>query len=69
LAVTPGKKLVRISGGRKTGKKITTAGASGVPRETEVIEPLVPAIYNDQSTLTVEIAAGKRNEHNFDLKP
>ena len=68
LAVPPGKKLVRIWGDRKTGKKITVA-AAGAPRETDEVEPLIPAKYNDQSTLTVEVVAGQTNDLPFDLKP
>ena len=37
--------------------------------KVDELESYIPAIYNEKSTLTCEIAAGTANQHNFDLKP
>lgn len=64
-AVPPGKKIVRIHGMRKTGKTVD----NGFGGKIDEVKPYIPAKYNDRSSLTVEIVAGKANEHNFNLEP
>lgn len=62
----PGPKVVRIRGSTRIRRK-----AEVMPGKFEVVDdlvPVVPPVYNDRSTLTVEIKAGQENVHNFDLK-
>ncbi len=68
-SVMPGKKIVRITAMRKTGRK-HDASMPGSARRVWVdeLEQYIPAVYNDDSTLTCEVVAGKANEHNFELK-
>ena len=74
--VTAGKKIVRITAVRKTGRQVEGglsgaegAGGPSAPAGTvDEIEHFIPAIYNQQSTLTCEVVAGEANEHNFELK-
>ena len=75
--VMPGKKVVRITAIRSTGRQVdagmpgaTGAGGPSSPGgKVDELESYIPAIYNEKSTLTCEIAAGTANQHNFDLKP
>jgi len=63
----PGKKIVRIRGVQKTGRKIE-AGMPA-PKGTMVDEiKQLPDIYNDKSTLDIDLAPGKPIEHDFNLK-
>jgi hypothetical protein len=66
-APLPGKKKVRITATRKTGRKV----ASGPLRNTMVdeIESYIPEIYNIDSTLTCEVSPDGSKTINFDLKP
>ena len=73
--VVPGKKTVRITAVRKTGRKhdasmpgATGKGPSGGETLVDEMEQYIPAIYNEKSTLTCEVVAGKTNQHNFELK-
>jgi hypothetical protein len=59
----PGKYRVEIFWHKKTGNKVR--GEGGRPKD-EVVEGL-PAKYNAESELTVEVQAG-RNTFDFDLK-
>jgi hypothetical protein len=63
-----GRKVVRIRGVLKTGRKVE-AGPP-VPKGVLIdeIKGPIPAAYNEQSTMTVDLAAGKVNEHDFPLK-
>ncbi len=65
-AAVPGKKIVRISASRATGRKIEAGPPS--PPGTLVDEVLfVPASYNDKSMLSVQLEAGEAI-HNFALR-
>jgi len=66
--VMPGKKTVRIFGLRKTGKQVAGGVASDMSQMVDEIEQYVPAIYNEQSTLTCEVVAGYDNRHDFQLE-
>ena len=65
--VTPGKKIVRITATRSTGKKIEAGPPEPAGTMVDEIVSFIPEIYNQKSTLTVEIAAGEAT-HNFELK-
>jgi hypothetical protein len=60
----PGKKIVRIFGVQKTGRRV--AGFGGVMAD-EVV-PYIPDIYNARSTLTCELVAGGSSQIDFNLK-
>ena len=66
-APLPGKKIVRISAIRKTGRKVADnfkpAGAT-----VDDVEPYIPAIYNSRSTLSCEVAGQTGNRLDFHLK-
>jgi hypothetical protein len=65
-AVVAGSNLIRIRGFRKTGKQVSAMPASrGMVDE---IVQFIPAQFNDRSTLTADVEAGKEVEVNFDLK-
>jgi hypothetical protein len=64
---TTGEKIVRIVGSRKTGRKIPAGSPPGAMTDEWV--QCIPSLYNDQSTLRVQITPGKDNTHDFDLKP
>ncbi|MFH1918534.1 MAG: hypothetical protein ABIP48_01420 [Planctomycetota bacterium] len=74
--VMPGKKIVRITAVRKTGRQhdasMPGAEGAGGPSAPAVmvdqLESYIPAIYNQKSTLTFEVVAGKGNQHDFELK-
>jgi hypothetical protein len=70
--VPPGKKVVRITAQRKTGKKIPLEsmfpkGMVPAGVMTDEIIKYVPAKYNDQSELTADVGGGA-NHLDFDLK-
>lgn len=71
--IAPGKKIVRITAQRKTGRKVplsTIMPAEMCPpgATTDEIEKYIPARYHAQSELTAEITSGS-NQVDFDLKP
>lgn len=66
-APVPGKKLVRISGVRKTGRKVCD-GFSATGAMVDEIERYVPDIYNTRSTLSCEIADNGSPQIDFHLK-
>jgi len=73
--VMPGKKTVRITAVRKTGRQTdasmpgaTGAGPTGGATMVDEMEQYIPPIYNEKSTLTCEVVAGKTNQHDFELK-
>jgi hypothetical protein len=61
--VPPGKKIIRITAARNTGKKVEPM--PGAPKVDEV-EQFIPPAYNSASKLTCEVAAG-RGRHDFAL--
>ena len=67
-AATPGEKIVRIVGLRKTGKMVEAGPPA--PKGTLIaqLEQCVPAQYNDHSKLRVNVTPGKPNTHNFELE-
>ena len=66
--VMPGKKTVRITAVRKTGRQIEAGPPAPPGTMVDVVEKYIPAIYNQESTLTCDVVAGSVNQHNFDLK-
>jgi hypothetical protein len=68
-SATVGEKIVRIVALRKTGRKI--AAGSPAPAGTMVDEVIqcIPKQFNDESTLRIQVTAGRSNTHEFDLKP
>ena len=67
--VLPGKKTVRITAVRKTGKQVEEGPPSAPGTMVDEVEQYIPAIYWKESTLNCEVAAGQANQFNFDLKP
>lgn len=65
--LVPGEKIVRISAVRSTGKKIEAGPPEPPGTKVDEVQQFIPAKYNDQSTLKVQIAGG-HGKHNFDLK-
>ena len=70
--IVPGKKVVRITAQRKTGKRIPLSqimppGMAPKGATTEEIESYIPEYYNAASELTAEIGGGS-NQCNFELK-
>jgi hypothetical protein len=65
VAVMPGRKLVRITGGKVIGQHHFTSD----PRSPMVddIESQTPACYNTESTLKREIVSGQ-SKYDFELK-
>lgn len=66
--VPPGAKTVRITGVHKTGRQIEVgppAPAGTMADEVQQID--LPAIYNQNSTLQVQVTAGDDNQHDFHL--
>jgi hypothetical protein len=64
----PGKKIVRISAGRKTGRKIPVGSFGRAGDMVDEMERYIPEMYNTRSTLTCEIIPGESKQINFDLK-
>lgn len=66
-APLPGKKRIRITGVRKTGRKVQ---ADFAPPGTMIdeIECFVPKIYDTQSTLTCNVSFDGTNRIDFTLK-
>ena len=62
-----GKKIVRIRGVLKTGRRIEAGPPAPKGMLVDEIKAQIPSAYNDRSTLTVDVAAGKANEHDFNL--
>lgn len=67
LEMLTGEKIVRIQAYRETGRKIPAGSPAPPGTMVDEIAPFIPAIYNNQSQLTVELAAGVVNQHDFDL--
>lgn len=64
----PGKKIVRITGIRKTGRKIE--GDSLTPKGVllDELEHFIPEIYNTRSTLTCEVGKDLPAQIDFHLE-
>ena len=67
-APLPGKKTVRISAARKTGRKIPAGSFAKKGEMVEEIERYIPDVYNKKTTLTCEIADRGTNQIDFHLK-
>ncbi len=67
-APLPGKKTVRISASRKTGRKISAGSLAQKGEMVEEIERYIPDIYNKKTTLTCEIGSQATNQIDFHLK-
>ncbi len=66
-APEPGKKKVRITASRKTGRRIQAA-FSPPGTLTDEIEPYLPDVYNTRSTLTCDVAPDQPRQIDFHLK-
>ena len=66
--LTPGKKTVRITAVRKTGRQVAAGLPSDLETMVDEVEQHIPPTYNEKSTLTREVVAGNVNQHNFDLE-
>lgn len=64
----PGKKLVRISSGRATGRRIAAGTPAPPGTMVDEIVNYIPAIYNIQSKLTCEVVPKRTNHIDFHLK-
>ena len=51
--------LVRISAVRSTGKKIEAGPPEPPGTLVDEVKPYIPAMYNEQSTLSAQVTAGK----------
>ena len=63
-----GKKIVRISGGRKTGRKIPAGQPAPAGTMIDEVVRYIPDTYGPQSTLTCEIVASGPDKFDFNLK-
>lgn len=68
IKVLPGRKIVRIMGTRKTGRKVESGPPSPPGTMVDEMQDCVPPIYNEKSTLTCELVAGNNNQHDFALE-
>ena len=66
-AAFPGKKTVRISAVRKTGRKVVNEFSASRAMIDEV-QRYIPDIYNTNSTLSCEVTANGPNQIDFHLK-
>lgn len=66
-ALAPGKKIVRITAVRKTGRQIESGPPSPPGTMVDEIERYIPDVYNTNSTLTCEVTSQGTNLHNFEL--
>ena len=68
-APLPGKKLVRISAARKTGRKVPGRSlTSPGPVMIDEIERYIPDIYNRQTMLTCDVSREGLRQIDFNLK-
>lgn len=63
-APLPGKKIVRIFGVRKTGRRFNNF-MTGM---TDEVVPCIPNVYNSRSTLSCELARNGQSQMDFHLK-
>jgi hypothetical protein len=66
-APLPGKKIVRITAVRKTGRKFVD-GFSTTGAMVDEVERYLPDIYNSRSTLSCEVAADGPTQIDFHLR-
>lgn len=66
--VLPGKKIVRIRAVRKTGRRVPAGPPTPPGTMVDQVERYIPAIYNSESQLTVQLAPDCANQHDFHLK-
>lgn len=67
-APLPGKMKVRITGMRKTGKKIRGASlASTTPIVIDEVEHYIPTVYNKQTTLVCDVSREGPRQIDFKL--
>jgi hypothetical protein len=66
-APLPGKKTVRISAARKTGRKIPAQFAPPGSMTDQLVR-YIPDVYNTKTTLFCEVVENGPNQINFDLK-
>jgi hypothetical protein len=64
--VTPGKKTVRITAMRKTGRQIEEGPPAPPGTMVDEIEQFIPATYNTNSSLQVDVTGGQ-STHDFVL--
>jgi hypothetical protein len=67
-APLPGKKLVRIFAGRKTGRKIPASMPAPPGTLFDEYKQYIPDIYNTHSKLTCEVVCQGSNQIDFRLK-
>lgn len=67
-AVIPGEKIVRITAVRKTGRRLEAGPPEPPGTMVDELERYIPPEYNTQSTLTCEITADGRNQHDFAME-
>jgi hypothetical protein len=65
--LTPGNKLVRIKAMRTTGKKIKADPPAPDDLMVDEVQQYIPPHYNEQSSLTAQVAAGKGTK-DFELR-
>jgi hypothetical protein len=63
----PGKKLVRISASRKTGRRIPVGPPAPPGVMTDEVDRYIPKIYNTQSQLTCDVSADGSRQIDFIL--
>ena len=66
---TVGEKVVRIVALRKTGRKIPAGSPAPPGTMVDEVVQCIPPQFNDQSALRMQVAAGRSNTQDFDLKP
>jgi hypothetical protein len=67
-APLPGKKIVRISAVRKTGRKVRGDSFSPAGATVDEVKRYIPDIYNARSTLSCEVADHGPKQIDFHLK-
>jgi hypothetical protein len=65
--LAPGNKIVRISATRATGKKIPAGPPAPDNAMVDEVQQYIPANYNENSTLAVQLVPGNGTE-NFELR-
>lgn len=68
-APLPGKKKVRISAARKTGRRVPAGPPSPAGTMVEEIIRYIPKIYNQQTTLVCDVSPTGPHTIDFHLKP
>jgi len=56
--VAPGKMIVRISAVKTTGQKVKAGPPAPPETMVDEVSQYIPAIYNEKSTLAIQVAAG-----------